>query len=210
MSGIDFYTNIHKALRRELFNVSVLAGSTDVSDPEALARLRAAFTEVAALLRDHARHEDDFLHPVLGLHVPDELPPLESEHAELEHRLDELEHQLSRLETAEPESHTAGLGFYRALNRYISDYLAHQDREESDVQPRLWACESQGDLGAMMGRFVAALAPHDILRNAAYMLPALSPAERAAHLSKLQRSTSPELFEQIQERLAATSLAGAR
>ena len=54
----DFYTVVHKALRKRLFEAVVLAGTTDYADPVERARLAHTVGEVVTMLREHAGPTD--------------------------------------------------------------------------------------------------------------------------------------------------------
>src|SRR4051812_41116038 len=127
----DFYTGFHKGLRRRLFETTVLAGATDVTDAAARARLGGSLDELFAWLRVHARLEDTHMHPLLAAAAPDVLARLERDHAQHEQHVVELEQQLARVREAPADAHEVSLALYRALNRFLAAYLEHLDAEEA-------------------------------------------------------------------------------
>jgi hypothetical protein len=197
MTRIDFYTLFHKALRRELFALVDLAGRSDAADPAAAARLREASRRAWRMLAEHARHEDDFLHPLIAERLPALHAAVEAEHARLDADQRALEAMAEAL-GADPE---AGLAYYRALNRFLAATLAHLDHEEATIMPALWEAGADAALAELMGRFAASFSPEARLRDATLMLAAMSPAERAGYLAKLRQALPAEALAELAARL---------
>jgi hypothetical protein len=78
-SRTDFYTVVHKALRKRLFEAVVLAGTTDYADPEDRLKLEDTVAEILTTLREHAEHEEEFLHPILAEALPEAVQSLRAE-----------------------------------------------------------------------------------------------------------------------------------
>jgi hypothetical protein len=146
----DFYTVVHKGLRKRLFEAVILAGATDYAEPEDRARLGQVVGEVVTALRQHAEHEEEFLHPILAEVLPEAAQSLEAEHAEHHRALDDVERafEVAVAERTEPAGHRA----YRTLARFTAQFLAHVEEEEAG-QPRLWELVDEARLAAAMTAF---------------------------------------------------------
>lgn len=161
----DFYTIIHKHLRRSLFEISTQLGGLDRTN---VAERVEAFRGIAGMLRGHARQEDANLAPMLGDASPDLEVALTSSHEELEEQLAAIEDQILRLPSLEADQfEAAALDAYRCWNRFLSAYLMHLDEEETHLFPELGArnppasgvaglVTQRGEQGAM---FLALLLP---------------------------------------------------
>ena len=55
---VNLYREVHKGLRRALFEVVDMIGSLDVADTEAVASLRARFADLDMMLTTHHSHEE--------------------------------------------------------------------------------------------------------------------------------------------------------
>jgi Hemerythrin HHE cation binding domain len=173
----DFYTVVHKGLRKRLFEAVILAGTTDYAESEDRARLAHVVGEVVTMLRQHAEHEEEFLHPILAEVLPDAAQSLEAEHEDHHRALDEVERafEVALAERTEVAGHLA----YRTLARFTAQFLAHVEEEEAG-QPRLWELVDEGRLAAGMMAFKRSRTLEQSLAGLAMMLPAMNPAERTA------------------------------
>lgn len=189
MPRIDFYGNYHKALRRALFEFSARAGLLDYDDDAALAKLLNEFERIARTLREHSMHEDEYMHPLLQKYAPEVLTTMDGQHSKLDPELEVLETQLRAIADAKDRS-AAGMAFYAAINRYIGSYLEHLADEEDVANPILWERCPHDELADAVARFRASFALDQVATSFEFMLPALSPPERA-DLYKTVRDNAP-------------------
>jgi len=135
--------------------------------------------------------------------------PFEEDHVVLHRMLDELVGHSERLRTGNldrPSREAMALELYRALNRFISFYLAHIDREEEGNQVTLWAHYPDEALAAAFGRILAAQTPAEMMTNLGHMLPAMNPDERAGLLGMAKAKLPPPALAAVAE-LASRVLA---
>ncbi len=179
---IDFYTKVHKGLRAGLFRLSQQAARIDYREPQALGAFVAELRALLARLSAHARHEAEFIHPLLAEKLGQ---TFDVDHASLELEQARLVREAERLPGTPPaERAEAGLRVYRGLNGFIARYLAHLEEEES-VMPRLWERCTDAELGGVIARFAASRSADEALADIGWMLPALSAVERAELLAGL-------------------------
>jgi Hemerythrin HHE cation binding domain len=171
----DFYTVVHKALRKRLFEAVVLAGTTDYADAEDRARLTHVVAEIVTTLREHAEHEEEFLHPIIADVLPEAARSLHAEHEAHHRALDEVERafELAIAERTAEACH----GAYRTFARFTAAFLTHIEEEEAG-QPRLWELAGEDRLAAGMTAFKHSRTLEQSLTGWANMLPAMNPAER--------------------------------
>lgn len=207
---IDFYSGIHKGLRRLLFAMAARMGAADYGNSAEVAALQAEWEFLAEHMRRHSLNEDRFMHPLLLRHVPVDFAQMEAEHHDLEPELERLEASVRALSTiAEPaERLAAGKALYRAFNRFVAGYLVHIDEEEDQVLPRLWAVCPDAELEAMMAEFKASVPPEVMAGNLEMLMPALAPHEQVGMLQMLKAGAPPEAFERLYRRVEPL-LAGA-
>lgn len=187
----DFYTLVHKALRKRLFEAVVLAGTTDYADSDERARLARVVAEIVTTLRAHAEHEEEFLHPIIAEVLPEAAQSLRTEHEEHHRALDEVE---GAFEVAAAErTALAGHGAYRALARFTAQFLAHIEEEEAG-QPRLWELVDEDRLAAGMTAFKRSRTLEQSLAGWAIMLPAMNPAERTEMFRTLKEGAPAPVF----------------
>jgi hypothetical protein len=187
----DFYTVVHKALRKRLFEAVILAGTSDYADPVERASLARTVGEVVTMLREHADHEDEFIHPVLAEVLPEAAKTLHAEHEELDRALDEVERAFD-VAAAERSGASAHLA-YRTLARFAAHFLAHVEDEETG-QPRLWEMADETRLAAAMMAFKRSRTLDQTLAGWANMLPAMNAAERTRMFRALKVGAPEAVF----------------
>jgi hypothetical protein len=184
----DFYTVVHKGLRKRLFETVVLAGTANYADPDDRAKLAATVAEVVTILREHAKHENEFLHPIIAEVLPEVARTLTSEHEEHNRALDEVDRAF---EVAVAErTGAAGHLAYRVLARFTAHFLAHIEEEEAG-QGQVWELAGEARFAVGMTAFKRSRTLDQNLAGWATMLPAMNPAERATMFRGL-RAGAPE------------------
>ena len=66
----DFYRDIHKGIRNELFAVTHAAGTVDPGNAEAIAAVATRWRNLSGMLVTHADHEEVYVQPVVEEHAP--------------------------------------------------------------------------------------------------------------------------------------------
>src|SRR5215475_12629581 len=87
----DVYRNIHKGIRRLLFDVTSTFGSVDPGDGQAVDAATTQLHECVRFLVTHAEHEDAHVQPSIDRHLPVIAERVGEEHAVLEHQMASLE-----------------------------------------------------------------------------------------------------------------------
>lgn len=188
----DFFTLIHKGLRRELFAVTTLAATIDWCDPHDVEGFDARWRELRHLLEIHAAHEDEHFLPLLGGRAPEILDSLATEHDQQEAELHGLSDLIS--ETVVAPTDAGGLTVHRQLSAFVAGYLGHLLEEETVVMPAIWEHCADEELASARAAFLAAMPPADAALSRRVMLPAMSPPERARMLTMLRAAAPAPAF----------------
>ncbi|MFI0220777.1 hemerythrin domain-containing protein [Streptomyces lydicus] len=139
MPKIDLYRDIHMGQRARLFALAVELGAADISHPGPAADQAERCLAMTQELREHADHEDTFIHQLLRERAPQAADALEAEHVRLDAAFVALD-ALARALPARPVDSLADAqhALYLALNEVNSAYLAHLHAEETVAMPALW------------------------------------------------------------------------
>ncbi|WP_141316351.1 hemerythrin domain-containing protein [Streptomyces spinoverrucosus] len=181
MPRIDLYRNIHMGQRERLFTLAVELGAADIQQPHWAEHMTERCLAMTQELREHADHEDRYIHPLLRERAPEAADALDAEHVRLDAALAALDDRARRLPKTPAESlREAQHGLYRAVNELISAYLAHLHAEETVAMPALWHACSDAELGGVFGAFKASCTLEQGLADLRGMLPSLPSADRAA------------------------------
>ena len=187
---IDFYTFVHKSLRRQLSDVLVAVGAADFGDTTALLSLSSQLEQLLANVRAHAKHEERFLHPVLAQHLPQAKERFGTAHDKQETWLDSLEQDFhSAKDARSPEQ---GATFAREFGRFVGYYLVHL-AEEEDLTEEINSKIPKPELMAAMSAFQASRSSDQVTRDLELMLPTLNRQDRFAILGPME-TKAPAAF----------------
>jgi hypothetical protein len=192
----SFYTTIHKAIRKIIFETCILAGMTDFSDKKSAALLMEKFSSLLILLRHHSINEDSFIHPLLAKKQLAEFDYMQHDHEALEEQLNQLEKLLATVFAAKDKTKIFALGntFYLALNQFNSVYLHHLHLEETKIMTCLLENYELSMLQEAMERFLKSQAPAEAMRTLTLMLAAINPQEALFLLNNIQQAAPPKIF----------------
>lgn len=192
---LDLYAPIHKALRSMMSDTLCRIGRMDVCDAEDLAQGLAQFEALLALCESHVQHENDFVHPAIEARRPSGSARIAHEHDEHLQSIAELRDEAAALRVAPAEAQAArALRLYRHLALFVAANFQHMHIEETAHNAALWAHYSDAELLQLHGRLMASIDPREQLEVARWMVPALSPAERAAVVGGMKAEAPPEAF----------------
>ncbi|MFH0522178.1 hemerythrin domain-containing protein [Streptomyces sp. M41] len=192
MPKIDLYRNVHMGQRARLFTLATELGAADISSSGCAADQADRCLAMTRELREHADHEDTFIHQLLRERAPQAADALEAEHVRLDAAFVALDERARELPSAPAEDlPEAQHALYLALNDLISAYLAHLHAEETVAMPALWSHAGAEELEAVMSAFRASRTPEEALTDLRRMLPALPPAPRAAIVRDVVENAVP-------------------
>ena len=189
----DIYAFIHKGLRAFMAHTLVRVGRLDATDTDEVAEVGA---EVQALLdtcRSHLEHENDFVHPAMQARAPGSCSRIADEH---EQHLEDIA-RLQSLLAGMPGSPEGARALYRALVAFVAENFEHMQREESEHNAVLWRHYSDAEILDIEHRIVGSLKPEETALSMRWMLPHMTPSERAAMLGGMRQAAPKEAFDGI-------------
>ena len=190
----QIYKDVHKGIRKELFDLALLAGSTDFSNTGELEALQQQFNRSFVLLEAHAHSEDRYVEPMLNKIKHGISKKLAEAHVKLEGDFSKLKKQLEDISANKTDSALQGHQFYINLTIFISEYLKHIADEEQIASPAL--CENFSDdelIGASIE--IRANIPPPIMQNfLACMIPGMNHPERMMLMTGIKQAAPAEVF----------------
>lgn len=197
----SIYTNIHKAIRKEIFLMCSWAGRIDFFDKNETQKFLQQFKSLLSLLRDHSKHEDTFIHPLLQKKGLVEFNLLHNEHEELEQKLVDLENLLHK--SLDSPDKTIGLElsnvFYLEFCHFASNYLHHLHFEEVDVMAALHRNYDQFELLRIMEQFKKSQTIEETKTSLKGIFSSINPYESLFVLSSIQKAVPCDLFMELCE-----------
>lgn len=193
---IDFYTHVHKKQRKTLFALSAKVGEANFTNATVVTDIYNDLTAMTQELREHAYHEETFIHPLLKRKIPRSEKELRHEHKMLKKFLTDLETNYMHIQMLTPHYKKAqeqGLEFYRMLNRFIATYLTHINEEEYTMQ-NLWEIALDSELTGMMTAFQTYDSPEKGQQWLATHLPAMTLDEQELMFKTTQLLAPEHIF----------------
>jgi iron-sulfur cluster repair protein YtfE (RIC family) len=196
---IDLYASIHKALRSFMADTLSAVGRIDVDDAGERSAVLAQLRSLLQLLEHHASIEDEFIHPAMQARRPGSADGAAAEHRRQAAALDELRRLAEGVERAAGQRAAAAQALYRQLSLFIAENLAHMHEEETVNNTVLWAEYADDELAAIHDRIVASIGEQEMAQVIRWMVPSLTPHERAGLFGTLQAKAPAEVFQRLLE-----------
>lgn len=149
--------------------------------------------------KEHLTIEDRFIHAAIESCDPEELPPqARQDHAQHRREIDLLHEEARALEVSAglPASAREPIAqrLYLAYCRFVGENLVHMTFEETEMNQRLWRLFSDDELHVMLGRIMASESPSQLARAVRWIVPALSPGERATVVLGARATVEPAVI----------------
>lgn len=200
----DLYGPVHKGLRLAHAEMMArLARADHVAPTRLLDDLRSHLD----LCRRHLHDEDRHIHPALEARRPGATAELNRQHEDHRDDFERLERAITAVERAAPAARAAaGRELFLTFTTFVAADLAHMHEEETQVFALLCALFSDAELQALEMAIIAELSPADNIAFMRLIIPAVTPAERAALLAGVKGAAPPEAFLAIIEQAVRPTL----
>jgi len=197
---LDLYAPIHKAMRHFMLDTLLRIGRLDVADAGEMAADLAQLDALLTQCEQHLKHENEFMHTAIEARQPGGAERIAAEHGEHQEAIAALREDLHQLRAAPAERRIAlAQRVYRHLALFVAENFEHMHYEETVHNAALWAHYSDAELHVLHNRLVGSLPPAEMLQVARWMLPALSPVERAGMLQGMKAEAPLPAFMAVVE-----------
>jgi hypothetical protein len=199
----DIYAFIHKGLRAEMSRCLLSLSSLDAQDDDELQPVLDAVAMLLKICRTHVEHENTYVHTAMERRRPGSTRPVAHEHVEHIAEIDTLEQEALRLQRLPSLRRVEPLQqFYRRFALFMAENFVHMAKEESEHNAVLWDCYSDDEIRTIEHELVSHIAPEMMPVTLSYMVPAMTPAERANFLGAMRDNIPAEVFAGIIESIA--------
>lgn len=198
LSGADFYSSVHKGVRRALFRVSARLAVADAKHEhgvtEAVVDLHRVLALAAALGAAEARH----VHTLL-----DRLRPGAAEAARLDGlrlaiAIQKLQRRTEALARARPAERVRTLFELNArFSAFVGDALLHMADAEIELMPLLREAAGEDELLALQQALAKELGVPAVSALVHEIAPALNGRERERFWRMLRRIVAPDLWTRL-------------
>jgi hypothetical protein len=179
----DIFTNVHKGIRRALFDACLALGRAG-DGGAADATARRILQEALRFVAHHGENEDVLLLPLLQGRAPE----IAARMADAHRRIDDA---LATLTARAADAPTHAL--YLETAAFVALYLEHMREEEQELEAGIRAALGADALAGFGRGSVERTAPADQRMMLGWMLPAMPRAEAESFLGRLPREVAEEL-----------------
>ncbi|MDE2606256.1 MAG: hemerythrin domain-containing protein [Burkholderiales bacterium] len=191
----DLYSGIHKAVRAFMADTLLAVGRMDALDEADLAQATARVQQLLEFCGAHLTHENEHVHAAIEARSPGASDRVGQEHEEHVRDIAQLADLVAALRLAAPAQRpVAAQALYRALALFVAGNFQHMHVEETAHNAVLWARYTDAELVALHDELVGSIPPAEMMGVMRWMIPFLSPAERAAVLADLRAKAPPPAF----------------
>jgi len=195
---IDLYAGIHKALRAQMTDTLGALGRMDADDADDVGETLGRVRHLLDVCRDHLRHENAFVHAAIERRAPGASDAIAHEHDDHLRDIARLGDACGRLaDGIEPDRAAAALALYRDVALFVAHNFEHMHVEETAHNAVLWAHYTDAELIEIHNALVASIPPAEMMDTARWMVPSMTPAERAAMLGDMQAHAPAPAFEAV-------------
>lgn len=194
----NIYALIHKALRLAMTDTLAAVGRVDASDPQEVSETIVRVRDLMRFCRMHLDAEETFVHPAIEARRPGASARTAAEHVEHLASIAALERGVDAFARA-PADERAGEAFalYGELARFVGENFVHMAEEERENNGALWAAYRDDELVALENAIKAHHTPEQMTAALRWMLPAMTPAERAGLVATLRKVAPPPVLEGV-------------
>jgi len=204
----DIYRFVHKGLRAYMADVLTTLGRADYEDSVEIAASLAQVRSLLELCRAHLFAENQFLHTAMESRRPGSSGQTANEHVRQEELVEAIEARLRFIERSSQASLEANVHeLYRTLAVFVGDNFQHMEAEERDNNATLQALYTDAELLAIHKELVQSMDPDTMKPFLRWMLPNISPSERARLLAGMRRDIPEPVVERLLAEVATFQLA---
>jgi hypothetical protein len=129
--------------------------------------------------------------------------PIAHEHEEHLAEIDALEQEAQRIQRLPSLRRAEPLqACYRSFALFMAENFVHMAKEESEHNAVLWDCYTDDEILAIEHELVSHITPEMMPVTLSYMVPAMTPAERAGFLGAMRDAMPTDVFAGIIEGIA--------
>lgn len=195
---LDLYTPIHKAIRHFMTDTLLRVGRMDVNDAEEVEATLGQLDTLMSQCVAHLDHENSFIHAAIEARRPGASHRIAEEHLDHLESIDALRADTAQLRRARADDRAAAaLRLYRHLALFVAENLQHMHIEETANNAALWAHYTDEELVAIHDRLLASIAPAEMMLGLRWMVPALTPQQRAGMFGEMKAGAPAEVFNAV-------------
>jgi hypothetical protein len=192
----DMYGGIHKAMRTMMSDALMALGRVDPQDSQELAATGGRVVELLDFCAAHLRHENAYIHAAMEARAPGSSDRLALEHDDHLAHIGGLKRNIATLCACKPAQAAAqSHALYQYLTLFVAENFHHMHTEETIHNALLWALFTDAELMDIHNALLASVGPAEMAYILRWMIPSITPAERAGVLAGMQANMPAPAFD---------------
>lgn len=195
---VDMYSGIHKAMRALMADTLLAVGRMDCDDDLELAQVTERVMQLLDFCRSHLEHENAFVHTAMEARAPGASEAVAREHEDHGRHIAQLADVVAALRAAPaPQRFAEQQRLYAELTLFVADNFHHMRVEETAHNAVLWARYTDAELIAIHDALVGSIPPEEMMFAMRWLVPFMSPIERAGFLGDVRAKAPAPAFQAI-------------
>ena len=195
---VDMYSGIHKAMRALMADTLLAVGRMDCDDGLELAQVTERVMQLLDFCRSHLEHENAFVHAAMEARAPGASEAVAREHEDHARHIAQLADVVAALRAAPaPQRFAEQQRLYAELTLFVADNFHHMRVEETAHNAVLWARYTDAELIAIHDALVGSIPPGEMMFAMRWLVPFMSPIERAGFLGDVRAKAPAPAFQAI-------------
>ena len=193
---MEMYRPIHKAIRHLLYSTGHKLGISDFADERMAGEALDKLDSTISMMKEHAEHEERFVHPPLKGRVPGITKSFDSDHGDDERVYAQLQQLASQIRNSKGAESTALANqVYALFSSFIGYYLGHLEREETILEKALLDHFTDEELMAMEQEIMGSVTPERMGEWLTVICTSLNADELTGMLGGMKATAPPEALE---------------
>ncbi|MFO1304719.1 MAG: hemerythrin domain-containing protein [Burkholderiales bacterium] len=194
----NIYAIIHKALRLAMAETLPAVGRLDTTDAREVSEAIVRVRDLVRFCKLHLDAENTFIHPAIEARRPGGSARIAAEHVEHLAAIAAIERDVEALARAPLASRdAAAFALYSELGKFVGENFVHMHVEETVHNAALWEAYTDEEILAIENAIKAHHTPEEMAFVLRWMLPAMTPAERAGMFTGLRKVAPPPVVEKM-------------
>jgi hypothetical protein len=194
---VKFYRE-HKFVSAACNELERLIAKTDFRDKDQIEVARKAWTELAGMLQDHAKYEEERLHALLERKGSTVHLHAHGQHEEMEATFPEIDRlfEIVREESDRNKRVEIGYELYLIFRKFVGKNLLHLHEEETKILPELQKLYTDEELRQVEDATYKVMTCEEMVEMLKVLFPHMNALDKEAFLEDIKLS-QPEKLKKI-------------
>lgn len=198
MMRVKFYRE-HKYVSAALNTLERLLAKTDFRCSAEVAHAKREWREMASLLQEHARYEEERLHPLLEQKGSVVHLEAHAQHEELDQTFQKIDRLFEEVKDSD-DPLEVGYQLYLVFRKFVGDNLLHLHEEEPKILPELQRLYRDEELRLVEAPTYREMTAEELEEMLHILFPHMNASDKETFLEDI-KFFEPEKFAKISKRL---------